>query len=152
MQKKDEKLTPSNPRLQGIEEQYKRAERFVRLAKRCKKPAFQFRNLIAAVYPARAIIELMLEAAEEQELVSFKNKDAKKSRMEFEAELIPRLPYYSLIENIRIHDFHRFGCLPPLENSNMTFLGGPIKLVAKKGSAAVLFTPRGPALKKRVTH
>jgi hypothetical protein len=90
----------------------------------------------------------MLEAAEEQELSSFKNEDSKESRKELEAELIPKLPYYALIEKIRIHDFHRFGCLPPLEKYNVTFLGGHMKLIAGAGSAAVLLTPKGPEFRK----
>lgn len=63
------------PRISGIYEQYRRARHFVQLAHRCKIPASKFTNLIAAVYPARAIVELMLEASEKQEIVAFKNKD-----------------------------------------------------------------------------
>jgi len=148
MTKIDKQRTFSTPRVQGIDEQYKRAKRFVQLATHCKKPASQFRNLIAAVYPARAVVELMLEAAEKQELKLFQNKDTKKSRKEFEEKLIPKLPYYSLLEKIRIHDFHRFGCIPPLQQHKRIFVGGPIKLIANKGSVSLALTPKGPIFAK----
>lgn len=111
-----------NPRMQGIYEQDRRAKRLTQLAHRCKNTTVKFRNLIAAVYPARAIVGLMLEAAEKQELKSFQDKDVKKSRTEFEAKIIPILPYYHLLEKIRIHDFHRFGCLPPSKKHRKFFM------------------------------
>jgi hypothetical protein len=129
----------------GIYEQYTRAKRFVRLAYRCRKPVAKFTNLIAAVYPARAIVELMLEAAEKQELKPFQNKtDAKESRRKFEEEFTPKLPYHYLLEKIRIHDFHRFGCLPPSQKYQSIFAGGPIKLTARNGIAALLLPAEGP--------
>jgi hypothetical protein len=134
----------SSPRMLGIYEQYRRAKRFVGLAHRCRKPVAKFTNLIAVVYPARAIVELMLEAAEKQELKPFQNKDAKESRKKFEEELAPKLPYYYLLEKIRIHDFHRFGCLPPSQRYQKTFVGGPIKLVARNGIAAISLMAEGP--------
>jgi len=112
----------------------------VQLAHRCKNPASKFTNLIAAIYPARAIAELMIEAAKKQELPSLKN------RKEMEEVIIPKLPYYKLIYRIRIHDFHRFGCLPPSPKYEKVFCGGPITLTAKKGSAVMVFTPQGPKL------
>jgi len=133
----------TTPRKQGIHEQYYRTRRFLQLARRCKKTRSRFTNLIAAVYPARAIVELMLEAAEKQELRPFCNKDAKKSRDDFEEMLAPILPHYYLIEKIRIHDFHRFGCIPPNSKRREAFLGGPIKLIAKKGTAALQGTSKG---------
>jgi len=101
-------------------------------AESCKKPASRFRNLIAAIYPARAIVELMLEALDKKELTSFQNKDAGKNRGEFENLIAPKLPQYYLIEKIRIHDFHRFGCLPPQPGERVLFYGGPIKLTRAK--------------------
>ena len=133
-----------NPRMQGINEQYRRARRFVQLARRCKKPSTQFGNLIAAVYPARAVVELMLEAAEKQGLKQFHNNDHKQSRKEFEEVLAPKLPHYYLLKKIRFHDFHRFGCLPPDSHYQHVFFGGPIKLKANKGIAALKVTPKGP--------
>ncbi|MCJ7520822.1 MAG: hypothetical protein MUP21_01145 [Dehalococcoidia bacterium] len=129
-----------SPRMTGIYEQHYRAYRFLQLSHLCKKQESKFRYLIAAVYPARAIAELMLESAEKQELQKFKNKDIKKSRMDFEQVLETKLPYYSLLEKIRIHDFHRFGCIPPDPANFKTFIGGPIKLAANKGVAAMVIT------------
>jgi len=85
----------------------------------------------------------MLEAVEKQELSAFKNKDTKACRNKFEEEIIPKLPYYHLLENIRIHDFHRFGCLPPSQKYQSIFVGGPIKLTANKGSASLVLLPAG---------
>jgi len=136
----------ASPRIQGIHEQYKRARRFMRLARRCRQSTSRFTNLIAAVYPARAIVELMLEAAEKQELKPFSNKDAKRSRKDFEEMLAPKLPHYYLLEKIRIHDFHRFGCIPPDPKYRRLSFGGPIKLIANKGSAAIMVTSEGPQL------
>lgn len=142
----DDGSSRANPRIQGIREQYYRVQRFLRLAHRCKKPRSRFTNLIAAVYPARAIVELMLEAAEKQELRPFLNKDATKSRKDFEEMLAPTLPHYYLIEKIRIHDFHRFGCIPPNPKQRAVFFGGPIKLIAKKGTVVLRSTSKGPEI------
>ena len=144
MKKHDDISASANPRMQGINEQYRRARRFVQLARRCKKPSPQFANLIAAVYPARAVVELMLEAAEKQELKKSHNNDIKQSHKDFEEALAPKLPHYYLLEKIRIHDFHRFGCLSPDPHYQRVFLGGTIKLKANKGIAALKFTPKGP--------
>lgn len=54
------------------------------------------------------------------------------------------MPYYYLLEKIRIHDFHRFGCLPPSLKYKTQFIGGLIKFKAKKGIAAMIFTHKGP--------
>ncbi|MCF7635965.1 MAG: hypothetical protein LLF82_001459 [Dehalococcoides mccartyi] len=136
------KTTLSSPRLLGIHEQYYRAKRLLQLARRSKKPATQFTNLIAAVYPARSTVELMLEAAEKQELKSLKNKDVKESRKNLEKIIIQNIPFYFLLEKIRIHDFHRFGCLPPSKNHRV-FYGGPAKLIAQQGVAGISLTQNG---------
>jgi hypothetical protein len=140
----DDRFPFASPRLQGIHEQHRRARRFVQLARRCKDNTTRFSNLIAAVYPTRAIVELMLEAAEKQELKSFQKKDAQKSRNDFEKVLAPKLPHYNLLEKIRIHDFHRFGCIPPNPECHRIFAGGPIKLIASKGTATIVVKPKGP--------
>ena len=123
--------------MRGISEQYRQAKHFLQLARKCKNTTSQFTNLITAIYPARAVVELMFEAAEKQELVPFNNKDNKVSRNELEAKIVPKLPYYYLIEKVRIHDFHRFGCLPPSLEYEKLFIGGPIKLIAKKDNSSV---------------
>ena len=140
----DDRFSPTTPRIQGIYEQYYRSRRFLQRAHRCKKDRSRFTNLIAAVYFSRAIVELMLEAAEKQELRPFRNKDEKESRKKFEEKLAPTLPHYYLIEKIRIHDFHRFGYIPPSPKRRKAFFGGPIELIAKGGTAALRITSRGP--------
>ncbi len=144
MSEKNHLYTPATPRIKGIQEQYRRARRFLRLALHCKGRTSRFNNLIAAVYPARAIVELMLQAAEEQELTNYSNKDAKYSRQDLEKKLVSDLPHYYLLEKIRIHDFHRFGVLAPHPKKREAFFGGPIKLVAKKGAASLRLTGSGP--------
>ncbi len=142
----DKRFSPITPRIRGIHEQHHRARRFLQRAHRCKKARSRFTNLIAAVYFARAIVELMLEAAEKQELRLFRNKDAQDSRRKFEERLAPALPHYYLIEKIRIHDFHRFGCIPPSPKHRVAFFGGPTKLIAKGGIAALRITTKGPEI------
>jgi len=90
-----------NPRLRGVHEQYYRAQWFVQNALVASDLATRFRLLITAIYPARAIVELMLEAAEQQELKPFLDPDSKKSRKSFEETLVPVLPYYHLNELLR---------------------------------------------------
>ena len=70
-----------NPRLRGVHEQYYRAQWFVQNALVASDLATRFRLLITAIYPARAIVELMLEAAEQQELKPFLDPDSKKSQI-----------------------------------------------------------------------
>jgi len=146
MKKRNPKKNWTSPRSMGMREQYARARRFLQAARRCKRPETRFRHLIAAIYPARAVAELMLESARKQELVAFKSKDIERSRKDCESKLAPRLPHYNLIEKIRIHDFHRFGCLPPSSDSCSVFYGGPAKLKPRKGTAAMLIAPAGPKL------
>ena len=133
-----------DPRRRGIREQHRRAKCLVRTAQRTKKRSRRFRLLILATYPARATVELMLEAAECQELKAFQTTDRKKSRNDFEDTIAPRLPYYYLLEKIRIHDFHRFGCVPPNPRLREVFFGGPLKLVARKGRAVLTIPAAGP--------
>ena len=127
-----------NFRTQGIYEQYKRAKRFLKLASRCQKPTSRFRNLIAAIYPARAIVELMFEAAKTQELKEIRSD--KKLRK----KIRPLLPYYDLVYRIRIHDFHRFGCLPP-QKKFVQSVGGPIvfRLQEQGDIASMSLKPEG---------
>lgn len=123
----------TSPRLEGIKEQFERATSLLEEARNSDDSLFRFRHLIAAVYPARAVVELMLESAGKEEIL--------KSRNELEELLIERLPRYHLIEKMRIHDFHRFG----LTKQHGIFLGGPLKLraVGKRGVAAIVGTADG---------
>lgn len=101
-----------------------------------KNIAVGFRLWLAAVYSCRAIAELMLDAADQKELTV--------DREELKAMLITKLPYFNLIERIRIHDFHRFGIIPPNPELVSQMFMGPMKLVVSKGSAAVFMSESGP--------
>lgn len=132
------------PRLQGIKEHLERSRWFLQLAQDSPDPMARYRFALAGTYSARAIIEIMLEAAEQQELKAYQNADPKQSRKDFEATLAPILPLYFLIEKIRIHDFHRFGCVPPNPKVHEVFFGGPVKLVARQGTAGIAVPTSGP--------
>jgi hypothetical protein len=94
--------------------------------------------LMLAIYPARAITELMLEAAKKDEIPGL-------TRDTFEEAYLVGLPHYHLIEKIRIHDFHRFGCTP---NRGQMHFGGPVKMTASKGEAAIRIALNGPGGKQ----
>ena len=91
-----------DPRIDGIKEQLLRAQRFINNAKRSKKLETKFRNFIAAIYPARAVAELIFECADKE--IIDQSREQLKELMELE------VPYFLLVDKIRIHDFHRFGC------------------------------------------
>jgi hypothetical protein len=133
-----------DPRVQGVREQHERARWFCAVANNSKDTTEQFRLLMAAIYFSRAVVELMLDAAEAQALLEFRNDDKKESRRNCEAQLTPMLSHYLLIERIRIHDFHRFGCIPPHPNRREVFFGGPMKLTASKGAAVLAIPSSGP--------
>ena len=127
-------MASESPRLVGIQEQFERAELFLSEAESLVDPVARFRHLMAAVYFARAIVELLLEAAVRE--------DVQVARAKLGERLAQILPRYHLIEEIRIHDFHRFGVVP----RDGTFVGGPIKakLPAVKGAATgIKVTPEG---------
>lgn len=137
---------PSDPRVEGVREQHERVKTFWAIADRSQDRTEQFRLLMAAIYCARAVVELILDAAESQALSEFRDEDKRKSRSNCEQQLMPRLSHYLLIEKIRIHDFHRFGCLPPRPDGHTVFYGGPVRLTACKGGAALTIPPSGPEL------
>jgi hypothetical protein len=118
-----------SPRLTGIREQLKRSIWLIDSVKRtaCQGDSeSSFRMLILAVYSALAIAEIMLESAFQRELLGL-NRD------EFEEKYLEGLPYYLLVEALRIHDFHRFGLAP----TSGVFYHGPVTLGGKKGVAAI---------------
>ena len=90
----------------------------------------------------------MLEAAEQQELRHYKSSNPKESRERYEHTLLP-LAHYALIERMRIHDFHRFGLLPPDPNFSSVFIGGPIRATAQPGAAQIAL--EGSGLKVSIT-
>jgi hypothetical protein len=134
------------PRLRGINEHYERVTWFAALADKADNNKERFRLLISSLYSARAIIELMFEAAERQEVPGYLDKDAKKCRKNFEPEIASRITHYSLVERIRIHDFHRYGVIPPNPDRQELFFGGPITLKANRGGAELSIPETGPQL------
>lgn len=136
-------MTNGSRRVSGIREHLQRAQFFVDLARQQRDANSSYRLLLAAVYSCRAITELMLEAAEKQEVGRFDDPDPKKNRKALEFQISKELPFYTLLEVVRIHDFHRFGILPPNPALQEVMLGGPLKLTARKGMAAVSMTAQG---------
>lgn len=130
------------PRLEGAKEHCKRARLVLRLANQQDDEKDAFRLRIVALSSCRAIIEVMLEAAEKQELVGFKTNNPKVDRDAYEATLAG-LPHYKLIEHMRIHDFHRFGVIPPDKAYRAVLIGGPIKITAHGGGGSVVLGERG---------
>ncbi|MBI2337531.1 MAG: hypothetical protein HYU97_12300 [Deltaproteobacteria bacterium] len=126
-----------NIRLAGINEHFERVQFFMNYAEKCEDPIDKFRYQIAAVYSCRAISELMLEAADKQEVCDPKSPKAKINRTDLERLIEAQIPYYFLIERIRIHDFHRFGLLPPHTKYKTTMILGPLKLKSQKGGVNV---------------
>lgn len=131
-------------RFQGIREHLSRATFLLKTARSATDAIATYRLQLAAVYSCRAVVELLLEAAEKQEVRNPSESAAHWTRKELEDYVSPKLPFYSLIERIRIHDFYRFGVIPPAAEVQQTFLGGPIKLVAGKGAVAVFLGASGP--------
>lgn len=109
-----------------------------RLADAATNPADTYRLLLAAIYSVRAVVEIMAEAARMQEMARFKNQNPDNSGVALKTYVATKLPYYQLVERIRIHDFHRFGIVPPDPTFEMVVIGGPIKATAQRGSAGVV--------------
>jgi len=128
-----------DPRVAGIKEHYERIRTFLELADNSKDPTVSFRLHIACIYFARAIIELIFEAADKEQISS--------SCEQLKKTLSEKLRWYNLIERIRIHDFHRFGIVPTNPDMKVLFQGGPIKLKAKNGTATYCIPPSGPKIK-----
>lgn len=122
----------------GIVEHFMRACMFYEAAVRQSDPQVQFRIYMAALYSCRAIAELMLEQAAPP------RNELTIDRKGLDALLVAKLPYYKLIERIRIHDFHRFGLTPPIPGVTMMQGFGPVKLEASNGVAAVQQFADGP--------
>lgn len=128
----------SDPRLSGIKEHYSRIKTFLEIARNTDDPTVVFRLHVACIYFARAIIELIFEAADKEQICS--------SREKLKMLLPDKLRWFNLIEGIRIHDFHRFGIIPPNTTQKTMFLGGPVKIKAKKGVASYSIPPTGPKI------
>jgi len=117
----------SDPRVAGVREHYERVKFFHALAERCSDPVGKFRLLVAGVYSARGVVELILDKADKGQL--------NRTRQDLEPHLRAQIPWYDLIERIRIHDFHRFGLVLPDPRFRVTSLCGPVDLQARKGGA-----------------
>jgi hypothetical protein len=130
--------------MRGIGEHLERAQYLFGLAQNEKDGIAKYRLMLAAIYSCRAITELMLEAAKKQEVKGLDDADPDKNRAALEGRISPMLPYYALIERIRIHDFHRFGVVPPDPRVREVMFGGPVRLTAQKGAASVALTSEGP--------
>ena len=128
-------------RLAGVLEHYNRIRFFFEEARKSSDAVSSFRLMMASVYSARAIVELIFLAADKEQL--------NVTREELKNTLPQKLPWYNLIEKIRIHDFHRFGITPPDPKMKVMFQGGPIKLRAQKGAAVYSLQSAGP--KHRLT-
>jgi hypothetical protein len=120
----------------GVKEHCARAAEFLTDAVEVKDPVRRFRRLLAAVYSARAAVELVLEAADKRDIAP--------TREQLKAQWAAKLIWYDLIERIRIHDFHRFGLTPPDPRVKAVSLGGPITLRARKGGVQYQVTSTGP--------
>ena len=68
------------------------------------------------------------------------------SRQDLKTWFENEISFFLLIEKIRIHDFHRFGCLPPSNKYITSFIGGPIKLTASSGYAGMQISSKGEAI------
>jgi hypothetical protein len=123
-----------SPRLEGILEQFERAKLFLEEAQKSRDRVDRFRRLITSAYFCRAIVELMLDAA--------KDKEVKIEWGKLAEILKGKLPFYTLIVRLRIHDFHRFGLI---ERPGIT-VQGPYELKTgpkDNALAAIRITPRG---------
>jgi hypothetical protein len=119
----------------GVEGHIARARRFLAEAENLEGEA-EFDHLLAAVSSARAVVQILLDWADHD----YPNTQA---RSLVKAEL-DAVPHATLIERVRIHDFHRFGML--LSGPTAMFYGGPVKFRAagKGGAASMRLTAQGP--------
>jgi len=133
-----------------VKEQLVRARLLLEEAQAVTDYDVAFRKLIAAVYPARAALEIMREAARLGELTV--------SLQEFDRRVGERVPQYRLIHAVRIRDFHRYGVqgggrimvefqirMPPLGHTEFSMYPDPeprpeVRLSDPSGSYNLLLT------------
>ncbi len=129
---------PPSPRVRGAREHVERVRLLLATGTKERDVTSRFRFMIMAVYSCRGVIELLLEAADMQE-------SGWEERKALEPKLRAVIPFYDLIERIRIHDFHRFGVVAPDPRSQQTMYGGRVTLtVPGRGAAALSIGPGGP--------
>lgn len=94
-------MTPTYKRYQSgaVQEHIQRARTVLTIAGRARTFDEAFALVISAIYPARAAMELMREAA--------KCGDLKLDLNTFDRWLGRRVPLYRLVHNLRIVDFHQ---------------------------------------------
>lgn len=139
----NEQFPLADPRVLGVREHFERAKWFLELAgKECDATA-KFRFNMAAMYSAWAIVAVMIEAAKKQQVDGFKTGDEDADYKNYKKTVTESVRGSSLIERLRIHDFHRFGLLPPQPGVMTTFVGGPIKLKPRGGDALVTVGRKG---------
>jgi hypothetical protein len=85
----------------------------------------------------------MLEAAENQEVKGRCDPGSSENRAVLESRISCKFPFYNLLVRVRIHDFHRFGILPPDPGARQVMVGGPLKLTANMGSATISVGAQG---------
>lgn len=133
-----------DPRVAGVREHYERVKFFHALAEGCPDPTGKFRLLLAGVYSARAVVELIVEAVVDKGQEAPEKGQINAMRKNLKARLRKQIPWYDLIERVRIHDFHRFGLVPPDLRFRAMMLGGPVALGARKGTAIYCVAATGP--------
>ncbi len=118
----------------GIIEHFTRAALFYNIGMQTDDSA-RYRLHIAAIYSCRAIAEMMFEEADRGRV----NADRGKVKQ----ILLSALPFFNLVERIRIHDFHRVGLVPPDPNQKVIQFSGPVKLKPKGGQTIMSQTDKG---------
>jgi hypothetical protein len=134
-----------------VKEQLARATHLLQEAHAVHNYDVAFPKLIAAVYPARAALEIMREAAKLGELAM--------SPREFDRLVDDRVPRWRLIHAVRVRDFHHYGVqgggrimvefqirLPPLGQARVSMRANPfdprpqVRLSDPSGSYKLLLT------------
>ena len=118
--------------LESAIEQFERAAFFYNVGASFKDRIYKFRYMMASLYFARSICEIMLESAKQGNLAISQNTLKK--------EFNTSIPRYELIQLIRIHDFHR--CVV-LEREGQLHISGPIHIKAGRHLASVKMKPEG---------
>ncbi len=78
-------MMAGGPRLRGVLEHLERAQLLFDLANKENEFKTKYRLMVTAIYSCRAITELMLEAAQKQEVKHLKDPDPKVNRDVLEA-------------------------------------------------------------------
>lgn len=92
-----------HPSLVGIHEHFRRAGLWLDEARHARSHDEALRRLMAAVYPGRAVLELMRESAKRGELII--------TARELDRRLEYLVPRSRLVKALRIRDFHHYGVI-----------------------------------------